>query len=275
VRFDAEPQLFEPFTMLLCSQRKTLLERLNDRDVQQMLDRMRSLPRVEGHWAEEILQHLAGRHAEQLAGFLFDRADLALGEGRSQDFAVLGRSRRRGQIGFHETPAMRAILARAWIWLRAHDEEAGWAHYRRAEIFARMFKVESEPVVEFFNALLARATAEDLRWIARIVREGHHSFAFEHRAFVLRYFERCKAVGRELLKFGLDQFGAAALSGDWSGTPGEPMPRDLKARDAAQSVIDSMSRMSPAYPLYKEILDHAKRNIAESIREGQAMDEEE
>lgn len=275
VQFDAEPQLFEPFTMLLCSQRKTLLERLNDRDVRQMLDRMRTLPRVEGHWAEEILQHLAGRHAEQLAGFLFDRADLALGEDRSQEFAVLGYSRHRGQIGFHESPAVREILARAWTWLRAHDEEEGWAHYRRAEIFARMFKVDSEPVVEFFDALLARATGEDLRWIARIVRQGHHSFAFTHRVFVLRYFERCKAVGRELVKFGLDQFGAAALSGGWSGTRGEPTPRDIKARDAAQSVIDAMSRMSPAYPLYKEILEHAKRNIEESIREGQAMDEEE
>jgi transcriptional regulator with XRE-family HTH domain len=275
VRFDIEPQLFEPFTMLLCSQRKALLERLSDRDVRQMLKRMRTLPRVEGHWAEEILQHLAGRHAEQLAGFLFDRADLALGEDRSQDFAVLGHSRRRGQIGFHESPAVRAILARAWTWLRAHDEDAGWAHYRRAEIFARMFKVDSEPVVEFFDALLARATAEDLRWIARIVRQGHHSLVFTYRAFVLRYFERCKAAGRELVKFGLDQFSAAALSGGWSGTPGEPMPRDLKARDAAQSVIDGMSRMSPAYPLYREILEHAKRNIERSIREGQAMDEEE
>ena len=275
VRFDAEPQLFAPFTTMLCSQRKALLERLNDRDVRQMLDRMLMLPRVEGHWAEEILQHLAGSHPEQLAGFLFDRADRALGDDRSDDFSVLGHSRRRGQIGFHESPAVRAILARAWTWLRAHDADAGWAHYRRAEIFARMFKVDSEAVVEFFDALLARATAEDLRWIARIVRQGHHSFAFTRRAFVLRYFERCKAVGRELVKFGLDQFGAAALSGDWSGTPGEPMPRDIKARDAAQSVIDSMSRMSPAYTLYKEILEHAKRNIEQSIREGQAMDDEE
>lgn len=275
VRFDAEPQLFEPFTMLLCSQRKALLERLNDRDVRQMLERMRTLPRVEGHWAEEILRHLAGHHGEQLAGFLLDRADLALGEDSSRDFAVLGHSRRRGQIGFHESPAVRSILARAWTWLRAHDEDAGWAHYRRAEIFARMFKVDSNPVVEFFDALLVRATAEDLRWIARIVRQGHHSFAFTHRPFVLRYFDRCKAVGRELVKFGLDQFGVAALSGGWSGTPGEPMPRDLSARDAAQGVIDSMSRMSPAYPLYKEILEHAKRNIEQSIREGQAMDEEE
>lgn len=275
VRFDIESQLFEPFTMLLCSRRKELLERLNERDVRYMLERMLTLPRVEGHWAEEILRHLAGRHAEELAGFIFDRADMALGDDGLRDFAVLGHSRRGGQIGFHESPAVRAILARAWTWLRSHDEDAGRAHYRRAEIIARMFKVDSEPVVEFFDALLARATAEDLRWIARIVRQGHHGFAFTYRPFVLRYFERCKAVGRELVKFGLDQFGAAALSGSWSGRPGEPMPRDLKARDEAQKVIDGMSRMSPAYPLYKEILEHAERNIERSIREGQAMDEEE
>lgn len=275
VRFDLEPQLFEPFAMVLRSRRADLLGRFSPGDVSVMLERMRAMPKIEGHWADDLLKHLAEKHSEQLAIFLFERADRALSGDEDGEFSALGYSHRRGHLGFQDSPAVRAILARAWAWLREHDLGDGPAHYRRADILAKMFKIDSDPVVEFFEALLPRATADDLRWIARIVRHAHHSFAFKYQAFVLRYFDRCKAVGRELVKHGLDMFEAAALSGGWSGTAGEPMPRDIRARDEARDIMARLSRLSPAYPLYRVVLDQAERNIDRSIREGRAMDDEE
>lgn len=275
VRFDQEPLLLDHVAGLLCSQRKTLLTRLQDNDVTLLLSRMQRLPRIDGHYVEEILQHLAEHHAAALAEFLFARADWSLTrEEREDDFSVLGFAARRDHLGFEKSPALATILAAAWSWLRAHDDDSGWAHYRRASLIAKMFRPDDDRIVAFFGAVLARADAVDLRWIARIVRHGHHRFPFKHQAFVLRYFDRCKQIDQEAVTFGLDQFSAGALSGGWSGSVGEPMPRDLSARDNANTILAKMSRLSPAFPLYKEILAHAERNIQRSIQEGEALDAE-
>lgn len=275
VRFDREPLLLDHVAGLLCSQRKALLTRLQDADVTLLLSRMQRLPRIDGHYVEEILQHLAEHHAAALADFLFARADWSLSrDERGDDFSVIGFAASRNHLGFERSPALATILAAAWAWLRAHDDDNGWAHYRRASIMAKMFRPDDDRIVAFFGALLARADAIDLRWIARIVRHGHHGFPFKHQAFVLRYFDRCKQIDQESVAFGLDQFSAGALSGGWSGSVGEPMPRDLSARDSANAVLERLSRLSPAFPLYKEILAHAERNIQRSIKEGEALDEE-
>ncbi|MFN3688942.1 hypothetical protein [Salinarimonas sp.] len=52
------------------------------------------------------------------------------------------------------------------------------------------------------------------------------------------------------------------------------MPRDVETRDAARNVLADLSRLSPAYGLYSEVLRHAEKNIARSLEEGAAMDDE-
>jgi hypothetical protein len=130
-------------------------------------------------------------------------------------------------------------------------------------------------VVEFLATMLDRVMAGDLRWIGYILRNSHHRFVFKHRGFVERYLNRCKAVEAKLVKDAIDQLGAAAMSGSWSGSPGEPMPRDIQARDEATAVLATLSRLSPAYPLYNAILQHSKQNIARSIADGEALDADE
>jgi transcriptional regulator with XRE-family HTH domain len=275
VRFDLMPELLEPLGMLLCSRQTALLDRLQPADVEQLLARMALLPRLEGHWTGEILEHLAKRHTSLLADFLFARADRALDANRDEDFHAIGFSHRRGHLNFQDAPMVGEMLPRAWLWLHTHDQAPGRTRYKAAELFATMFKVDSNPVVEFLESMLDWATDADLRWMGDIMRHAHHSFTLQHRRFVVRLLERCKTVSRELLAEVIDELRAAALSGSWSGTAGEPMPRDLAARDRAEEILATMSRLSPAFPLYKSILDAAKRNIERSLREGQAMDDEE
>lgn len=92
--------------------------------------------------------------------------------------------------------------------------------------------------------------------------------------FVLRYLDRCRSVGPKLVEEAIEKLSAAAMSGSWSGTPGEPMPRDVETREAARKVLAELSRLSPAYGLYSEVLRHAEKNIARSREEGAAMDDE-
>ena len=275
VRFDLMPELLEPLGLLLCSRQTSLLDRLQPADVKQLLVRMESLSRLEGHWTGEILEHLAKCHTSLLADFLFARADRALDDDRDENFRAIGFSHLRGQLNFQDAPSVGEMLPRAWSWLHTHDQAPGWTRYEAAEIFAAMFKVDSDPVIEFLQAMLDWATEADLRWMGDILRHAHHSFALKRRGFVVRLLERCKAVSREVLTDAVDELRVAATTGSWSGTAGEPMPRDIAARDSAEEILATLSRLSPAFPLYKSILDSAKHNIERSLRDGRAMDDEE
>jgi hypothetical protein len=187
----------------------------------------------------------------------------------------MGYSHRHGNLGLQDSPAVNDILERVWLWLRQHDGAVGWARRQIGEAFASMFKLDSTAVVEFLDTMLDRAMAGDLRWISDILRNSHHRFAFEHRGFVERYLNRCKAVEAKLVRDAIGQLGAAAMSGSWSGTPGEPTPRDIQARDEATAVLTTLSRLSPAHALYKAILEHSKQNIARSIADGETLDADE
>ena len=192
-----------------------------------------------------------------------------------EGFRAIGYSNRRGHLALQDSPAVSDILERAWIWLRQHDGATAGARYEIGVIFAAMFKLDSSPVVEFLDTMLDRAMAGDLRWIGYILSNSHHRFIFKYRGFIERYLNRCKAVEAKLVKDTIGRLGGAAMSGNWSGTPGKPMPRDVKAQDEATAVLATLSRLSPAYPLYKAILENSKRNIARSIAEGEALDADE
>ncbi|WP_188912713.1 hypothetical protein [Salinarimonas ramus] len=97
---------------------------------------------------------------------------------------------------------------------------------------------------------------------------------FACEPFAVQYPDRCRSVEGKLIEDAVEELSAAATSGSWSGTAGEPMPRDLETREAARRVLAGLSRLSPACALYAEVLKDAERRIARSIEEGKRLDEE-
>jgi hypothetical protein len=235
---------------------------------------MKRVPRLEGHWTGELLKRLSQRHGLAVTEFVLDRADIALTKKEDESYRAVGFGRRSGGLALERSPDISAILQRVWLWLRGHDGIWISARYEIGTTISAMFKLDSAPVVEFLDAMLDRATVGDLEWIGRILRDGHYTFAITQRRSVERYLGRCKAVEPRLVEIAIDQLRAAAMSGSWSGTAGEPMPRDIKARDEATAILASMSRLSPAYPLYRNILEDAKRNIDRSLAEAAAFEDD-
>lgn len=92
-------------------------------------------------------------------------------------------------------------------------------------VVAGMVQLTSDPVVGFLDALLDRATAEDLRWIADILRHVRHDFIFTHARFVLRYLDRCRSVEPTLVGDAIERLSAAAMTGEWSGCIDGESPR--------------------------------------------------
>ncbi len=275
VPFEREAALFDGVATLLCSKSRKLIERLSDADAVDLLERMKALPNLQGHWSIELLQGLAIHHTHRTAGFLFDRAEVVLSDDVPDKFSVVGYSMRHGHLGFESAAAAADILPIAWDWLRSHDESDGWMRSEAARIFAGMFKLDHPLVVDFMESILDRVLGSDLTWIGDILRHAHHSFVIKHARFIERLLERCQVVDRAVLKDVSDNIYIAATTGSWTGTSGEPTPRDVKTRDGAAEVLGRLSRLAPAYPLFRDIKEDAERNISRSVKDGQAMDEEE
>lgn len=271
--FELTSDLLNDVASLLLDRRRKLVTLLDTNDVATLLTRMRNIRNFEGHWVESLLGELAEHFSEPFADFLFDRTDRALGNDED-DVELLGYRFHEGKLGFHKSAEAARILDRAWAWLRRHDNDDGYHVYRAAELVAGMFDIDDDLVVQFLNAKLDGANEIELKWIAKLVRHTHHLFPFKQQRFVERYLDRSAAVAAEALEWGIEALYAAAVSGMKSGTRGEPMPRDLKARDDARAVLGSMPRLAPAYALYEAILKDAERDITQSIREGQALDAE-
>lgn len=272
--FESWHGLFEAVAALLCASEPPRIACMRDDEIDRLLERMQLLPNLDEYWTGELLRGLATRHGERVAHFILARAEIALGDQPPEHYDAIGGVYRRDRLGLESTPDAVGILRMTWHWLRLHDGAAGYDRYEIGRIVAGMVQLGSDQVVGFLDALLDRATAEDLRWIASLLRHVHHTFLFTHEPFVLRYLDRCRSVGPKLVEEAIEKLSAAAMSGSWSGTPGEPMPRDVETRDAARKVLAELSRLSPAYGLYSEVLRHAEKNIARSLEEGAAMDDE-
>ncbi|WP_256380256.1 AAA family ATPase [Novosphingobium sp. B-7] len=275
VPFDRHPELFDSVAALICNSQTKLLERLGDADVTRLLNRMKALPTLQGHCTVEVLQGLAKFHPRRLAEFLFERAQTALSDEAPDGFSVVGFSLRHGHLGFETSAAGSAILPVAWAWLRRHDEADGWVRSEAARIFAAMFKIDDPIVVGFMDQMVDQALGPDLMWVGDILRHAHHSYPFKASRFVERLLARCAIVDRAVLDEVVDQILIAATTGSWSGTRGQPTPRDVKARDQATEILARMSRLAPAYSLYRRIKEDAERNIRQSIREASTLDDDE
>ena len=236
------------------------------------------LTRLEGHWTGEMLTGLAKRHGVLVAEFLFARADLGLGDEAPEGLPchwIFASAWPSGPTGLLPPSATR--LERAWLWLRQHDGSAGWARYQIGEIFAAMFKLDSSPVVEFLDTMLDRATAGDLRWIGYILSNSHHRFDLQ--ASRLRRALPATDARQWTPSWSRTQLAGSAgrqrrVTGP--GTPGEPMPRDIQARDeATEAARNTLAPVARLFPLQGDIGAFEAEHSARSIAEGEALDTDE
>lgn len=275
VQCDRYPELLEAVAMLLCNRHHKAVRDLTERDAECLLEKMSGLPQLEGHWTEELLRHFASRCPERLMAFVLLRADKAMNPTLNEPFEVLSYSLRRTTFDLQNAPDATSLLRRIWSWLRSKDDGNGTDHYIAAETFGALFQIPGAAVVSFFEALLERAAPNDLRWIARILRHGDHTFPLQHSGFVEQYLLKCREAGQDVLEYAVSMMEAAAFSGSWTGTSGKPMPRDVDTQRRASEIIAGISRLSPAYRFYKDILESASRRIEETIQNSKLMDAEE
>jgi transcriptional regulator with XRE-family HTH domain len=273
VNLETAPRLADELGLLFAGTDRRLLDALDRADVDHLLKRMLRIPRLEGYWLEQLLVHISFHFPHELADFFFQRVELAATAETFNQFRPANHGPyAHTKLRIHESPEAAAVLRKTWAWLRKNEHRDFYFQYGAADVFSAMFMSVDDTMVALFDAKLEIASKPELDLIARVLRLANPEFIFTHRAFVVRYFERCRDVGRDVLSDAHGSLFAAAISGVRMGPVGEPATRDLKMVANAKDALKQISRLSPAYRLYDSVRKHAEASIEQTLRDAEALD---
>lgn len=254
--------LADELCMMLRTDDLTVLKSMDAEDVKAFLGKLYDVPVLEGHWINEVLAALSEHHALATAQFFFDRVErYAVEETFNSARPVNHGPYSHVKLRFRDSPDFPEVLRRTWDWLKAHENAGLYFQEYASYLFDAMFLSIDGAVVSMFAQRVEEGTSDDLLLIARLIRKTPPAFVFNERAFVAKYLDRCKLVDQQLLKRAMEALYLSGVSGMRSGTPGQPAPQDVTMRDRATEAMAKVSRLSPAYRLYKDIHAHALFSI--------------
>jgi transcriptional regulator with XRE-family HTH domain len=246
---------------------------LTAEDVKAILEKLMAIAELDGHWVEEFLAQASEAFPRETMAFFMRRVERA---GESEDWKY--RPINNGPYGniplrFRNTAVYPELLRTVAEWMRAGKTKPFLFGYRARELFETCFGPFDGETVKFLEEWIATSDEQDLRLIAGILGEADCGFVFTNRPFVERYLEKAKQVSPELLKHAIGALFGSAISGVRTGTPGEPMPRDVSMKEDSAKILQSLPRFSPAYALYEALLKHAEEGLADSRRTKEAFED--
>jgi hypothetical protein len=250
-----------------------LFEHLTADDAEAILEKLMAVPELEGHWIEEFLAQASKAFPKETMEFFMRRVERSA---ESEDWKY--RPANHGPYGhvplrFRESEAYSELLRTVAEWMRAGKNKPFLFSYRARELFETSFGPFNGETVQFLEEWIATSDGGDLRLIADILGEADHTFVFTHRSFVERFLEKAKQVSQKSLKGAISSLFGSAIGGIRSGTPGEPMPRDLEMKKTSEEILQSLPRFSPAYELYDNLRKHAEEGLADSRRTKEAFED--
>lgn len=267
-----DSRILEQVAVIFGGRRERMIEKLTDAQVDRLLAAMEPLPRLEGHWINETLAGLSRHHARKTAAFFRARVLRSM-EAPFEFRAANWGAWRRTRLQFDQAEESAEILAETWDWLRQNWDRGFEFRYGATHLFEAMFLSNRDGLIAFIAPQLATAQRPDLELIAALLAEVDYTFVLNESAFVIRFLNRCASFDADLVQSASSRLYSAATSGMYSGTPGEPMPRDVSTLARATEVLAGLSRISAAWTLYDWIRGHAQGNIERARREGEMMDD--
>jgi len=264
-------QLADHIFMTFAEDDGQLFSALTGADVDSLLNKLMRLPQLDGHWIEMFLSDLSKSHASRLAQFFIARVNRAADEEdwhyRPCNYGPYGHV----PVRFRESPELSGVLRQVSEWIKSR--QGLLFRERSAQLFDTMFRPFDDALVEMLQSWSDAATEDDIQAIAKILGEAHPRFVFEQRAFVVRFLERARQFGKDLVDRATGCLFGSAIGGIRSGTPGEPFPEDLRMKEDAGKALVELPRFSPAHELYQAIAQHAETRIEFALREREAFEE--
>lgn len=251
--------------------------RLSGEDVERFLAKLLPVRELRGHWTETFLAAASKMYPDETLNFLFKRVDISVKRDDWKYRPVNFGPYIHVPLRFKEHAQYGALLTRVAAWMRStsfgEKEKDFKFRYRSRELFEAAFGSFDAEVLHFVSRWSETADKEGFELIANILREAPHTFVFEHAQLVMSLLAKAQRIGSETLQGLQSALFQSSIRGLRSGTPGEPFERDVVAKRESEKILEGLSKLSPQFELYSEILKSAEAEIARQLSEREAFED--
>jgi hypothetical protein len=225
-----------------------------------MLRQIVECPSIEQHWIQEFVVVLSKEQPPKLVRLLRNRIErweqLGYGEYDPLPFHW------SYPLQVRTDPNLINVLHGLLEWI-SEAPESWMRQDAGGRLFAAIAQDFNDPdVLAFLQDALDERSPTLMAALACVLRQMPHDFVLSHPDFVSRALRAASAVGEESLQHVAGALHGAAVSGSFSGAPGQPFPRDVDQRAKAEALADS----SPAGSIEQEFYRSLQRSAEERIR---------
>jgi hypothetical protein len=249
------------------------LEAQSDQTIQAFLQKLKTVPELEGHWVETFLAHASEHYPDYTADFFMKRVEHSADQ---KDWSFRPCNHRpftMTPLRFREAKEFGDILRRVVYWMQSRSFEDYMFIHNACRLFEAMFSTGDQRVLSFLSDWIVVASQGELRIISAILENAEPEFVFKHRNLIVRLLEKAESFGPDLVREIRSMMHNVAVCGTRSGVPGEPFPRDIKMKQEAEKVLAEMPRFSSAYDLFDSIRKHADREIEQCQQEEESFED--
>jgi len=247
---------------------------LSDEDVKYFIEKLIPIPELDGYWIDTFLSNVSRYYTQLAAAFFMARVEHAANIDDWHYRPCNHGSYSHVPLRFRESEEFGVLFRQVVHWMQINFEKNYQFKHCSCDLFRMMFYPLDDELLSLIQDWIDVGTSEDMWIISQVFRESHSKFVFEQQAFVIRFLDKAKQHGREVLDNAVNALYCSATTGLKRGIPGEPFPEDIMMRDEAERALQEIPRFAPAYRLYELLKKHAEVDINRSLREGEAYEDE-
>ena len=232
---------------------------LDDRSVEQFLEKLRGVEDLDGHWIKEFLRHASRVAPRAVVDLVLFRARTARELDRLK-FRAIPHDFENAVTGFNEVEDREGLVreVRDLALMDEGDHLPRW--------ISRLFVAVSQGIDELGRSILQEwidsESEDELRAVAALISEAHWRFCLDHHGFTAGLLRRAQEFGPELLDSCRGALLSSVNTRGGAGVVGQPMPQDLETRDRAQAIANGLRKGSVEREFYEHIAASAEGSIS-------------
>ena len=260
IRFSDSPEVAEEVFAAFSGRGSLRWSALPPSVADDMLLQIVDCPSIEQYWVQEFLFALSKTKPKDVVELLKQRIE------RWEQLGYGGYD----PLPFHWShplqirldPDLTILLRQLLDWI-AEAPDSWMRHDAGGRLVAAIVQDFNDPdVMAFLNGALEERSPIVMNALASVLRQLPHDFVLSHRELVSRALRAASSTDEDSVKQIAGALHGAAVSGSFTGAPGQPFPRDVEQRDEAGTLADSF----PSGSIEEEFYRSLQRSAEERIR---------
>jgi len=269
-KIDNDEQLPDVLCGILDEKHGISPDKLTDDQLMSFLSKLERINIIDNslYHFDKFLGYCSNRVPETVFEFLIKRLDIAEDSSREKDFQPLPYTGfRHGLQGISSSPRYTDILKK--VRERALSPKLH-EYFWIPKLFSEISDSFSAKCIDVLREWTESGDKNKIEAVAYLLEDASAGFVFSHSEFVSELLENAYKINDDCYRNVGSYLHRSAVSGTRSGSPGQPMPQDVRLRDQAMELLKKFQTGSPTYQFYSSLIRHAESEIRDQL----ARDEE-